>query len=45
MYGIPREDVLSLLVDASLEVVAVDDDRSCGEDWISYRYFARKPMA
>jgi SAM-dependent methyltransferase len=43
MYGIPREDVLALLADASLEIVAVDDDRSCGEDWISYRYFARKP--
>ena len=43
MYGFPREDVLALLDDASLEVVAVDDDRSCGEDWISYRYFARKP--
>ena len=42
MYGIPRENVLALLADASLEVVAVDDDRSCGEDWISYRYFARK---
>lgn len=43
MYGIPREDVLAILEAASLEVVAVDDDRSCGEDWISYRYFARKP--
>lgn len=45
MYGIPREDVLALLADASLEVVAVDNDRSCGEDWISYRYFARKPSS
>jgi SAM-dependent methyltransferase len=43
MYAIPREDVLALLADAGLEVVAVDDDGSCGEDWISYRYFTRKP--
>jgi SAM-dependent methyltransferase len=42
MYGIARDEVVALLHDASLEVVAVDDDRSCGEDWISYRYFARK---
>jgi SAM-dependent methyltransferase len=44
MYGIRREDVLALLAEAGLEVVAVDDDRSCGDDWISYRYFARKPL-
>jgi SAM-dependent methyltransferase len=42
MFGIPRGEVEALLAAASVDVVAVDDDRSCGEDWISYRYFARK---
>jgi SAM-dependent methyltransferase len=43
MFGIPREEVLKLLAACSMKVVAVDDDRSCGDDWISYRYYAIKP--
>jgi hypothetical protein len=26
-----------------MKVIAVDDDHSCGDDWISYRYYAIKP--
>jgi hypothetical protein len=43
MFGIPREEVLTLLAACSMKVIAVDDDRSCGDDWISYRYYAIKP--
>jgi SAM-dependent methyltransferase len=43
MFGIPREEVLKLLPACSMKVIAVDDDRSCGDDWISYRYYAIKP--
>jgi hypothetical protein len=43
MFGIPREEVLKLLGACSMKVVAVDDDRSCGDDWISYRYYAIRP--
>jgi hypothetical protein len=42
MFGIPQDEVLELLSACSMEVIAIDDDRSCGDDWISYRYFARK---
>jgi SAM-dependent methyltransferase len=42
MFGIPQDEVLELLSACSMEVIAVDDDRSCGDDWISYRYFTRK---
>jgi SAM-dependent methyltransferase len=44
MFGIPREEVLQLLAACSMKVIAVDDDRSCGDDWISYRYYAIKPV-
>lgn len=43
MFGIPREEVLKLLAACSMKVIAVDDDRSCGDDWISYRYYGIKP--
>jgi hypothetical protein len=43
MFGIPREEVLKLLAACSMKVVVVDDNRSCGDDWISYRYYAIKP--
>jgi hypothetical protein len=42
MFGTPQEDVLKLLAECSMKVIAVDDDRSCGDDWISYRYYAVK---
>jgi SAM-dependent methyltransferase len=43
MFGIPRDEVLKLLAARSMKLIAVDDDRSCGDDWISYRYYAVKP--
>jgi SAM-dependent methyltransferase len=43
MFGIPQEEVLKLLASCSMKVIAVDDDHSCGDDWISYRYYAIKP--
>jgi SAM-dependent methyltransferase len=45
MYGVPRDEVETLLRDAGAELVAVDDDDSPGPEWISYRYYARKAGA
>ena len=43
MFGIPQHEVLMLLAACSMDVIVVDDDHSCGDDWISYRYYANKP--
>jgi SAM-dependent methyltransferase len=43
MFGIPRDDVLKRLAACSMKLIAADDDGSCGDDWISYRYYAVKP--
>ncbi|OLB62757.1 MAG: hypothetical protein AUI11_04215 [Acidobacteria bacterium 13_2_20CM_2_66_4] len=40
MYGLARETVLDVLADCGVRIVAVEDDRSCGDDWVSYQYFA-----
>jgi SAM-dependent methyltransferase len=43
MFGIPQHELLSLLAGCSMNVIGVDNDHSCGADWISYRYYAIKP--
>jgi SAM-dependent methyltransferase len=42
MFGIPQHELLSLLAGCSMKVIGIDDDRSCGNDWVSYRYYAIK---
>jgi SAM-dependent methyltransferase len=44
MFGIPQHEVLKLMAACLMKVIAVDDDRSCGDDWISYRYYAIKSV-
>src|SRR5262249_55425745 len=42
MHGVPKETVLQTLKECGTEVVDVQDDRSCGNDWVSYQYFVRR---
>jgi ubiquinone/menaquinone biosynthesis C-methylase UbiE len=42
MHGIKREEVEDLLRQSGAQIVRVRQDGSAGDDWISYRYFARK---
>jgi SAM-dependent methyltransferase len=42
MHGIPRESVERLIAESGGVVVHVEHDRSCGDDWVSYRYFVRR---
>lgn len=42
MHGIRRDIVERLISDAGADVLVVDDDRSCGDDWISHWYVVRK---
>ncbi len=43
MFGIPREEVLSILEKNRAEVLSIDEDGHAGWDWIGYRYTVRKP--
>lgn len=42
MHGIQRNEVEQLLGESGMELVCVEDDYSCGNEWQSYRYFAQK---
>jgi len=42
MYGIETDTVTRLIADHGADLVHVENDRSCGDDWVSYRYFVRK---
>jgi hypothetical protein len=41
MHGRPRPEVERLIAAHGGTLLHVAPDRSCGDDWISYRYFAR----
>jgi SAM-dependent methyltransferase len=43
MYGVRQEAALDMVAQSGAEVIDVQDDRSCGDDWVSYQYFVRKP--
>lgn len=42
MYSVPRDEVLRLIHESGAKVINVQDDFSCGPDWISFRYFITK---
>jgi hypothetical protein len=42
MYGVPLDTVVRLVAGQDATLVHVENDRSCGDDWVSYRYFVRK---
>jgi len=33
--------VVGLIADHGATLLHVENDRSCGDDWVSYRYFVR----
>jgi SAM-dependent methyltransferase len=41
MYGVPLNTVAGLIADHGATLLHIENDRSCGEDWVSYRYFVR----
>jgi SAM-dependent methyltransferase len=41
MYGVPLDTVVRLVAGHGATLVHVENDRSCGDDWVSYRYFVR----
>jgi len=41
MYGVPLDTVVRLVTGQGATLVHVESDRSCGDDWVSYRYFVR----
>ncbi len=41
MYGLPVNSVVGLIADHGATLLHIENDRSCGEDWVSYRYFVR----
>jgi hypothetical protein len=42
MFGVPLNSVVQLIADCGGTLLHVENDRTCGEDWVSYRYIARK---
>jgi len=42
MYGIPREEVIGVLVGASGKILHVDEFNSAGPEWLSFRYWVTK---
>ena len=42
MYGIPLNVVVATIAGCGGTLLHVENDRSCGDDWVSYRYFVRK---
>jgi hypothetical protein len=45
MHGVHTDVVSRLIADGGGELLERTTDRSCGQDWISYRYFVRKRPA
>jgi hypothetical protein len=45
MFGVRLNSVVRLIADCGGTLLHVENDRTCGEDWVSYRYTARKDAA
>jgi hypothetical protein len=41
MYGVPINSVAGLIADEGARLLHIENDRSCGDDWVSYRYFVQ----
>ena len=37
MHGMPLDSVVALIADQGVTLLHVENDRSCGDDWVSYR--------
>jgi len=42
MFGVPLDTIVRLVAGQRATLVHIDNDRSCGDDWVSYRYFVKK---
>ena len=42
MFGVRLNSVVQLIAESGGTLLHVENDRTCGEDWISYRYIVRK---
>ena len=43
MYGIPRDEVITILKQAGARVERVEPNHNAGKEWTGFRYFVRKP--
>jgi hypothetical protein len=43
MFGVRQATVLDIVAQSGADVIDVQDDRSCGDDWVSYQYIVRRP--
>jgi len=43
MYGVPKEEILSLISASGCDVLDTRDDSTGGPGWFGYRYFVTKP--
>ena len=41
MFGVPLDAVAGLVADHGATLLHIENDRSCGDDWVSYRYFVQ----
>lgn len=42
MHAVPQDEVLKLIRIGGGKIVNIQDDFSCGDDWLSFRYFITK---
>ena len=42
MYAVDTNIVTGLIARYGGMLLQIENDRSCGEDWVSYRYFVRR---
>jgi SAM-dependent methyltransferase len=45
MFGVRLSSVVQLIADCGGTLLHIENDRTCGEDWVSYRYIVRKDAA
>jgi SAM-dependent methyltransferase len=45
MFGVRLNSVVQLIAESGGTLLHVENDRTCGEDWVSYRYIAKKDAA
>jgi len=43
MFGVRQATVVDIVAQSGADVIDVQDDRSCGDDWVSYQYIVRRP--
>ena len=45
MFGVRLRSVVRLIAECGGTLLHVENDRTCGEDWVSYRYIVRNDAA